>query len=274
MSGEQCGEKNRSFHCCLRVCERSRLRRLTRRVRSADEGFALHRESAGELSYDACMTATLIDLSHPIEHGMLTYPGLPGPVITDHLARAASRERYRGEAEFHIGRIEMVANTGTYIDAPFHRFEDGRDIAGLPLASVANLRGVLLQLPVGRRALEVDDVAELELGGAALLVHTGWSRHWRSEGYAQADHPYVSRSAAQHLSESGVALVGIDSVNIDDMADPSRPAHTLLLRARIPVVEHLTNLDALDDRPFTFFAVPAPVRGMGTFPVRAFAVAG
>ena len=220
------------------------------------------------------MTAKLIDLSHPIEHGMLTYPGLPGPVIADHLSRAASRERYRGEAEFHIGRIEMVANTGTYIDAPFHRFEDAPDIGQLPLASVAHVRGVLVHLPAGQRALEVDDLAELDLRGAALLVHTGWSRHWRSEAYAQADHPYVSRAAAQHLAESGVALVGIDSVNIDDMADASRPAHTLLLRRGIPVVEHLTNLDTLDDRPFTFFAVPAPVRGLGTFPVRAFAIAG
>ncbi|HEX9986138.1 MAG TPA: cyclase family protein [Thermoanaerobaculia bacterium] len=220
------------------------------------------------------MSVELIDLSHPIEHGMLTYPGLPGPVIADHLSRAASRERYRGEAEFHIGRIDMVANTGTYIDAPFHRFEDGPDIGQLPLARVAGLRGVLVHLPSDRRALEVEDVAELELRGAALVVQTGWSRHWRSEAYAQADHPYVSRAAAQHLAGSGVALVGIDSVNIDDMADASRPAHTLLLRGGIPIVEHLTNLAALGDRPFTFFAVPAPVRGMGTFPVRAFAVAG
>ncbi|HEX6098928.1 MAG TPA: cyclase family protein [Thermoanaerobaculia bacterium] len=220
------------------------------------------------------MPVELIDLSHPIEHGMLTYPGLPGPVISDHLSRAASRERYRGQAEFHIGRIEMVANTGTYIDAPFHRFEDALDIGQLPLAGVANLRGVLVQLPEGRRALEVGDVAAMDLRGAALLVHTGWSRHWRSEAYAQADHPYVSRAAAEYLAASGVALVGIDSVNIDDMADASRPAHTLLLRRGIPVVEHLTNLSALADRPFTFFAVPAPVRGMGTFPVRAFGVAG
>jgi arylformamidase len=215
----------------------------------------------------------LIDLSHAIEHGMLTYPGLPGPVIADHLSREASRERYRGEAEFHIGRIEMVANTGTYIDAPFHRFADAPDIGELPLAGVANLRGAIVHLPAHRRALEVDDVAALDLRGAALLVHTGWSRHWRSEAYAGAEHPYVSRAAAQHLAESGVALVGIDSVNIDDMADASRPAHTLLLRHGIPIVEHLTNLDALGDRPFTFFAAPAPVRGMGTFPVRAFALA-
>jgi kynurenine formamidase len=219
------------------------------------------------------MPLELMDLSHPIEHGMLTFPGLPGPVIADHLSREASRERYRGEAEFHIARIEMVANTGTYIDAPFHRFEDAPDIGELPLERMAYLRGVLVHLPEGARALDVEAIAGLALQGAALLVHTGWSRHWRTGRYFDADHPYVTRAAAEVLARSGVALVGIDSVNIDDMADPSRPAHTVLLREGIPVVEHLTNLHALGDRPFTFFAVPAPVRGMGTFPVRAFAAA-
>jgi arylformamidase len=218
------------------------------------------------------MPMHLIDLSHPIEHGMITYPGLPGPVIADHLTRAASRERYNGEAEFHIGRIEMVANTGTYLDAPFHRFGEGADIAQLPLSRLAALRGVLVRLPDGRRALEPEDVRDLDLRDAALVVHTGWSKHWQLEAYARADHSYVSRAAAELLSESGVALVGIDSVNIDDMADPARPAHTLLLRAGIPVVEHLTNLSSLHEQRFTFFAVPAPVRGMGTFPVRAFAI--
>lgn len=220
------------------------------------------------------MPLELIDLSHPIEHGMLTYPGMPAPVIADHLSRAASRERYRGEAEFHIARIEMVANTGTYIDAPFHRYEDGPDIGQLPLEGMAYLRGVLVDLPEGQRSLDAAALASVDLRGAALLVHTGWSRHWRTERYFDADHRHVSRAAAELLAQSGVALVGIDSVNIDDMADASRPAHTLLLRAGIPVVEHLTNLGALRDRPFTFFAVPAPVRGVGTFPVRAFAVAG
>jgi arylformamidase len=211
----------------------------------------------------------LIDLSHPIEHGMVTYPGLPAPVIADHLSRVASRERYRGEAEFQIGRIEMVANTGTYIDAPSHRFGGAADVGALPLERLAFLRGVLVHLR--ERALTIEHLAALDLRAAALLVHTGWSQHWRTDAYGRADHPFVSRAAAEHLAQSGVALVGIDSVNIDDMADMSRPAHTHLLRASIPVVEHLTNLDALGDRAFTFFAVPAPVRGMGTFPVRAFA---
>ena len=216
----------------------------------------------------------LIDLSHPIEQGMVTYPGLPAPVITDYVSRSASRERYRGEAEFHIGRIDMVANTGTYIDAPFHRFGGAMDIGQLPLERVAFLRGVLVHLPEGQRALGVEALRRLDLRGAALLIHTGWSKHWRSEMYGRADHPYVSRAAAEFLAESGLALTGIDSVNIDDMADMSRPAHTLLLQRGIPVVEHLANLEALGDRPFTFFAVPAPVQAMGTFPVRAFAAVG
>jgi kynurenine formamidase len=218
------------------------------------------------------MTTELIDLSHPIEAGMVTYPGLPAPVITDHLARAASRERYGHQAEFHIARIDMVANTGTYLDAPSHRFEGGADIGELPLEKLAYLDGVCVR--VTERALEPDALAGLEVRGRALLVHTGWSRHWRSAAYGGPEHPYVSRAAAEMLAASGVALVGIDSVNIDDMADLSRPAHTVLLQHAIPIVEHLTNLEALGERRFAFFAVPAPLRGMGTFSVRAFAALG
>jgi len=212
----------------------------------------------------------LIDLSHEIEDGMVTYPGLPAPRIADHLSRADSRERYRGEAEFHIAKIEMVANTGTYLDAPSHRFESGDDVGQLALEKLAFLRGVVVRLE--ERALGPAHLDGLDVKNAAVLVHTGWSRHWRTEAYGRADHPFVSRAAAEHLAAAGAALVGIDSVNIDDMADPGRPAHTALLRAGIPIVEHLTNLDALGDRDFTFFAVPPRVRGMGTFPVRAFAV--
>lgn len=214
------------------------------------------------------MSRRLIDLSHEIEAGMITYPGLPAPEISDLLTREASRERYGGLAEFHIARIDMVANTGTYIDAPSHRDADGADIGELPLSSLAFLRGVLVHL--GERSLRVEHVRDLDLRGTALLVHTGWSKYWRTEEYAK-DNPFVTREAAEYLADSGVSLVGIDSVNIDDMADLSRPAHTALLRASIPVVEHLTNLDAIGTRPFTFFAVPPRVRGMGTFPVGAFA---
>jgi len=211
----------------------------------------------------------LIDLSHAIENGMITYPGLPAPVITDHLSREQSRERYRGEAEFRIGRIEMIANTATYLDAPSHRWEGATDLAELPLAKIAFLRGVLVHLR--ERALTPEHLADLDLRGAALLVHTGWSRHWRTEAYGGAEHPFVSRAAAEFLAQSGVTLVGIDSINIDDVADYSRPAHTILLQHGIPIVEHLTNLDAIAGGAFTFFAVPARVRGMDTFPVRAFA---
>ena len=206
----------------------------------------------------------LIDLSHEIEAGMVTYPGLSVPIITDYLTREASRDRYGGLAEFHIGRIEMIANTGTYLDAPFHRYAEGLDVAQLPLEKVAGLPGMVVTL----------DELPADVRGRAVLIHTGWSRHWRTAKYGDSDHPYVSRQAAQRLVDGGAALVGIDSINIDSTADSSRPAHTLLLGAGIPIVEHLTNLAALGNREFTFFAVPPPVRGMGSFAVRAFAAVG
>lgn len=213
--------------------------------------------------------ARLIDLSHEVFDGLVTYPGLPAPRISDHLSREASREKYRGQAEFHIARIDMVANTGTYIDAPSHRYAEGGDIGQLPLERVAFLRGAVVDLR--ERSLRVDDVRELDVRGAAVLVRSGWSQHFGRERYGAADHPYISADAAEHLARNGAALVGIDSINVDDVADWSRPVHTLLLRHGIPVVEHLTNLSELGDRPFTFFSVPARVRGVGTFTVRAFA---
>lgn len=211
---------------------------------------------------------TLIDLSHPIEHGMITYPGLPAPVISDHWTWEGSRERFRGAAEFHIARIEMVANTGTYLDAPSHRFRGEADVAALPLASIADLPGVVVEAK--RRALDVDALESVDVRGKAVLVRSGWSRHFGTEQYAR-ENPFVTARAAEYLAEQGAALVGTDSINIDDMADLIRPAHTTLLRHRIPIVEHLTNLEMLDGE-FRFFAVPPPVRGMGTFPVRAFAI--
>ena len=195
---------------------------------------------------------------------MVTYPGLPAPAITDWLSRDASRERYGGQAEFQIGRIEMIANTGTYVDAPFHRDAEGGDLADLPLHRLAHVPGVLTTLDV---------LDELDVRGRAVLIHTGWSQHWRTEMYGDADHPYVSRESAELLASKGAAIVGIDCINIDSARDLSRPAHTILLRAGIPIVEHLTNLDALRGiEEFTFFAVPPKVRGMGSFPVRAFAL--
>jgi kynurenine formamidase len=213
-----------------------------------------------------------IDLSHEIEHGMVTYPGLPVPVVSDWLAREDSRRRYAAGTEFQMGKIEMLANTGTYIDAPFHRYAAGADIAGYPLDAVANLEGVVVRATArSGRALDVDLFRRVELADRAVLIHTGWDAHWRTERYGKG-HPYLTKAAAQHLADAGARLVGIDSLNIDDDTDGTRPAHTLLLGAAIPIVEHLCRLTELPDRGFRFFAVPAPVRGMGSFPVRAFAL--
>lgn len=204
---------------------------------------------------------------------MVTYRGLPAPVISDHLTRAASRAHYAAGTEFHIGKIEMVANTGTYLDSPFHRYEDGEDLAQLPLSSLADLDGVVVRAADGVRAQDASLFGNVEVEGRAVLVHTNWAAHWGSERYFD-DHPFLTRDAAELLADSGARLVGIDSYNIDDTADASRPAHSVLLRAGIPVVEHLCNLDALPDRGFRFFAVPVKVKGMGTFPVRAFGLIG
>ena len=214
----------------------------------------------------------LVDLSHTIEHGMITYAGLPEPVISDFLSREASRTRYASGTEFHIAGINMVGNTGTYIDAPSHRFESGKDIAGIDLQSVADLFAIILRA-TGRRSIEADDVRNLQLRDKALLIHTGWSQHWRTEKYWSNQHPFVTRGAAEVLARSGVKAVGIDSYNIDDATDGTRPAHTELLRAGIPIIEHLTNLEALPaSGSMRFFAVPPRVRGLSSFPVRAFAI--
>ena len=214
----------------------------------------------------------LIDLSHTIEHGMITYDGLPAPSISDFLSREASRSRYAGGTEFHIAKIDMVANTGTYVDAPSHRFASGADIAGLDLEALAAVPAIVLRA-TGRRSIDAKDMDALMLRGKALLIHTGWSRHWRTPAYWSNGHPFVTREAALLLAKSGVRAVGIDSYNIDDASDGTRPAHTELLRAGILIIEHLTNLEALPDSgTIRFFAVPPKVRGLGSFPVRAFAI--
>jgi arylformamidase len=213
---------------------------------------------------------SLVDLSHTVEHGMVTYPGLPVPLISDWLSRAASGTRYAPGTTFQMGKIEMLANTGTYIDAPFHRYDGGPDVADYPLAAVADLAGVVIRAPAhaGRR-LDASHFRDRELRGAAVLVHTGWDAHWRTERYGSG-HPFLAPAAAEYLISTGVALVGIDSLNIDDDTDGTRPVHTSLLGAGIPIVEHLCNLGALPDAGFRFFAVPVKVKGMGSFPVRAF----
>ena len=214
---------------------------------------------------------TIIDLSHPIADGTITYPGLPGPVISDHLSREASRERYAEGFEFQIGRIDMVANTGTYLDTPFHRFADGHDLAGLDLARVAAVSGVLIEAS-GVQEVDASFLDGQDVTGRAVLVRTGWSEHWGTEFYGDASHPFLGQAAAELLVERGAAAVGIDSVNIDDTRTGERPIHTALLDAQIPIIEHLRGLEALSGRPFTFFAVPPAIVGMGTFPVRALAL--
>jgi len=213
-----------------------------------------------------------IDVSHAVEHGMITYKGLPAPIICDYMSREQSRQHYAEGTEFHIGKIEMVANTGTYLDAPFHRYAKGEDLSELPLSSLAGLDGVVIRTQ-RRSGRAIDRMAfeNLDVMGKAVLVHTGWDAHWRTEQYFEG-HPFLTREAAQYLSRSGVALVGIDSLNIDDTGDGARPAHTILLGAGIPIVEHMRGLEQLPDRGFKFFAVPVKVRGLGSFPVRAFAV--
>jgi kynurenine formamidase len=219
------------------------------------------------------MRARLVDLSHAVSHGLVTYPGLPAPVVSEHLTREASRGRYAPGTEFRIGRIEMVGNTGTYLDAPSHRFGEGTDLAGLPLESLADLPGAVVDVLAGARRIGPAALPARELRGFAVLFRTGWSRHFGKPEYG-AGHPYVSAELARELVKREVALVGIDSLNIDDTEDGTRPVHTTLLAAQIPIVEHLANLDALPKTGFRFFAVPVKVRGMDTFPVRAFARIG
>ncbi len=232
-----------------------------------------HKESTSMLEPDqAPPQRQTIELSHTIEHGMVTYPGLPGPEISDHLSRLASRAHYAPGTEFHIAHISMVANTGTYLDTPFHRMAGGADLADVPLQSLADLEGLVVRVgDAAGRAIDRELLLPHQVRGRAVLLHTGWDRHWRTENYGTGA-PFLTRAAALWLAQEKAALVGIDSVNIDDPGDPSRPAHTLLLAAGIPIVEHLCGLEQLPPRGFRFHAAPPLVRGMGSFPVRAYAV--
>ena len=213
----------------------------------------------------------LVDLSHVIEHDMVTYKGLPAPQICDYWTREGSAASYDDGATFQIGRIDMVANTGTYVDAPFHRFADGADLAELELTQLAALPGLLVRT----RAPAIDAGAfdALDVAGKAVLVHTGWDRHWRTEAYLE-NHPFLTEAAARWLVDRGARLVGQVAFNIDDTSGRSRPVHTILLGAGIPICEHMTGLEALPETGFRFTAVPPKVAGMGTFPVRAFAELG
>lgn len=214
----------------------------------------------------------LADVSHVVEHGMTTYKGLPAPLVCDFLSREQSRSHYAPGTEFHIGKIEMVANTGTYLDSPFHRYVNGKDLSELSLERLANLEGVVIPADLSNgRAVSRAAFAGHDLRGKAVLVRTGWDAHWRTDQYFEG-HPFLTRDAAEFLLDAGVALVGIDSLNIDDTADLSRPVHSLLLAAEVPIVEHLRGLGQLPGGGFRFFAVPVKVKGMGTFPVRAFGI--
>lgn len=214
---------------------------------------------------------TLIDLSHTVTHGLVTYKGLPAPIICDYLSREASRKLYAPGTEFQIGKIEMVANTGTYLDSPFHRYADGKDLSQLELEKLANLPAIKIQA-WHKPSIDVSNFPRNEsLAGKAVLVETGWSQHWNTPQYYEG-HPFLTEDAARFLADSGVALVGIDAHNIDDVEDLRRPVHSILLRQEIPIVEHMTNLASVPPEHFRFFAVPVKVKGFGTFPVRAFAV--
>lgn len=213
----------------------------------------------------------LIDLSHEVEHGMVTYRGLPAPIVCDFLSREGSRQHYAEGTEFHIGKIEMVANTGTYVDSPFHRFADGLDLAELPLESLADLEGIVVRVHYFQRAITAKAFDDLEVRGKAVLIHTDWARHWRTDQYFEG-HPFLTRDAAECLVQAGAAFVGIDTYNIDDTTDGTRPAHTILLGDHIPICEHMCGLDKLPDSGFRFHAAPVKVKAFGTFPVRAYAV--
>jgi len=206
-----------------------------------------------------------------IEEGMTTFKGFPGPILCDYWTRQASAAHYDDGSSFQIGRIEMIANTGTYVDSPFHRYEDGADLAALPLESLADLDALVVRKPFeDGLATDAADFERLDVRGKAVLVHTGWDRHWRTDAYFD-NHPFLTAAAADWLVEGGAAFVGIDSHNIDDTRTRSRPVHSKLLAAGIPIGEHLTNLQAVPDGNFRFSAVPPKVKGMGTFPVRAYA---
>jgi len=239
-----------------------------RNVRRIEEP---HRGSRG-VPRAAGVSRRLVELSHTIHHGLVTYPGLPAPEISEHLSREASAARYAPGVTFQIGRISLVANTGTYLDSPWHRYAEGKDLSGLPLEALVDLEGVLLRATgTGRRAIDVLELAPLEVRGKAVLLHTGWDVHFGTPQYAK-EAPYLTEAGAAWLVEHGAALVGIDSINIDDAGDAARPAHSRLLAAGIPIVEHLRELEQLPATGFRFSAAPPRIQGLGTFPVRAYAI--
>ncbi len=213
-----------------------------------------------------------IDLSHTVEHGMITYKGLPAPIVCDFLSREASKQKYAEGTTFHMGKIEMISNTGTYVDAPFHRYAEGKDLSELPLEYLVDLDGLVFRAGAEQKALGPELFGKADVRGKAVLVHTGWARHWRTDRYFEG-HPYLTEAAGSWLKQQGARFVGIDSLNIDGTQTGERPVHTILLGADIPICEHMCNLEQLPDSGFRFHAAPVKVKGFGTFPVRAYAIA-
>jgi arylformamidase len=217
------------------------------------------------------MEKCFIDLSHTIENGLITYKGLPAPVICDFLSREDSKKFYEEGTQFQIGKIEMVTNTGTYIDCPFHRFENGKDLSQVELEAFVDLDAIVIRVPFSDSlAVTEAHLRSFEVRNRAVLVHTGWDTHWNTENY-YSGHPYLTEGAAMYLRDCNVKLVGIDSHNIDNTQKNSRPVHTILLGSEILIVEHLCNLSLLPLDGFTFSAIPPKFKGVGTFPVRAIA---
>ncbi len=213
----------------------------------------------------------LLDLNHVIEDEMITYQGLPGPVICDYWSREYSEGFYEEGTSFQIGKIEMVANTGTYLDTPFHRYEEGKDLSQVLLNRIADIPGIVIRVPFQEtREIIPEYFYQHAVRGKAVLVQTGWDHYWRTDQYSK-EHPFLNQAAAEYLLEQKVILVGIDSYNIDDTGIKKRPVHTILLKNNICIIEHMTHLDHITDKSFRFFAVPPRIRRMGSFPVRAFA---
>lgn len=253
----------------VRILNKTIIRERHKRAAAASDA---NTDASNTAASSTAATAAMFELSHTIEHGMITYRGLPAPIVCDFLSREASRAHYAEGTQFQIGHIAMCSNTGTYVDVPFHRYADGEDLADVGVARLADLPGVVVRVTgMSGRAIDREAFMASDVRGKAVLVHTGWAAHWRTDRYFEG-HPHLTAAAAEYLVAQGARLVGIDSLNIDDTSGGERPVHTILLGAGIPIVEHLRGLEQLPESGFRFTAAPPKVRGMGTFTVRAFAV--
>ena len=218
----------------------------------------------------------IVDLSHVIEAGMVTDPRLPVPVVRDVWTREQSAARYAPGVSFQIASIEFPQNTGTYLDAPFHRHEGLAGVWDYPIERTTDLPGVVIDaravLKQGKPAMGPELLEGVDVEGAAVLFRTGWDAKWGSDEYGGGGHPYLTEACAQALVDRGCVLFGVDALNADDTSDPARPAHTILLRENVAIVENLTNLGELPQHGFRFHAAPVKAKGLGSFPVRAYAV--